>query len=258
MHRRALRASALGLLAAALCAGPSEAAVLDRVGVYVDAWYASVGGTARIDGAGTGSRYDLSSDADLGGPFVGYEAGAWFHPAGRHRVRVAAMTLSGDGSGTLPRPLSFGGAAVPAGTPFRSTFDLRLLEAHYAWSFVNLDIVNVALLAGADGFDTATGVHAGGAAEEAAFRNGLPVAGVTFQVQPAGFVRICGEADFGAGIGGTDARLSDLRLRVEFYVAHVFGLGVGYRDLRLRVDDPGEGLTDTQNNGVQGYLLFRF
>jgi hypothetical protein len=258
MHRRAPRASALALLAAALSAGPSEAAVLDRVGVYVDAWYASVGGSARIDDPGTGSRYDLSSDARLGGPFVGYEAGVWFHPAGRHRVRVAAMSLSGDGSGTLARPLSFGGPPAPAGTVFRSSFDLRLLEAHYAWSFVNLDIVNVAVLAGADGFDATSGVHAGNAAEEATFRNGLPVAGVTFQVQPAEFVRIYGEADFGAGISGTDARLSDLRLRVEFYVAHVFGLGVGYRDLRLRIDDPGEGLTDTQNNGFQGYLLFRF
>jgi hypothetical protein len=147
---------------------------------------------------------------------------------------------------------------VPAGTAYRSSFDLRLLEAHYAWSFVNLDIVNVAILAGADGFDTTSGIHAGSAVEEAALRGGLPVAGVTFQVQPVGFVRIYGEADFGVGIFGTDAGLRNVRLRVEFYVAHLFGLGVGYRDLHLRIDDPGEGLTDTQNNGFQGYLLFRF
>ena len=258
MDRRAPLAVASALIAAGLSAAPARAAVLDRVGVYVDGWYASVGGTGRIDGPGTGSRYDVSSDAGLTGKFVVYEAGAWFHPAGRHRVRVGAASLSGDGSTALGRPLSFGGPQVPAGTIVTSSFDLRLLEAHYAWSFVNLDIVNVAILAGADGFDATNGIHAGSTRHDASLRGGMPVAGVTFQVQPVGFVRIYGEADFGTGVSGTDAGLSDVRLRVEFYVAHVFGLGVGYRDLRLRVDDPGEGLVDAHAEGFQGYLLFRF
>jgi hypothetical protein len=85
----------------------------------------------------------------------------------------------------------------------------------------------------------------------------LPAAGLTFQVQPIGFVRIYGEAVYGAGVFGTDARLRDARVRAEFYVAHFFGIGVGYRDFRLRADDRGEGLADARIQGFQGYLLFR-
>lgn len=242
-----------------LASAPARAAVLDRVGVYADVWRASVDGTSRIDGPASGSPYDLSGDAGLEGSTDAFELGAWFHPLGPHRVRVSAMTLGAEGSATLARALTTGDLTIPAGSDVTSTLDTRLYEAQYAYAFVNLDVINVAVLGGVDWLDADTALAFTGGRSAAHLSGGIPVVGMTAQVQPLGFLRVYGDFNFANwNVGGLDSEVFDLRLRAEFYVAHVFGLGIGYRGLKLRVEDPGAGLLDTRMRGFQLYVLLRF
>lgn len=253
------RRVALGAaIAAPLGALTARAAAPERVLVYADGWYASIDGTGRIDGASAGTPFDLSRDVGIGGRTRGYEAGAWFHPAGRHRVRAAVARLTADGSKTLARPTSFGGAVVPPGTPVSSSVELRVLQADYAWSFVNLDIASAAVVAGADGIDGEVRSGPEGSLASARPRGIVPVVGLTALVQPAPYVRLDAEAVFGRwNARGFEGRLRDLGVRVEFYVARIFGLGFGYRDLRVRAEGSSEGLLDAHANGFQTFLLFR-
>lgn len=246
-------------LPALLVPATARAAVLDRVGVYADYWRASIDGTSRIDGPSTGSEYDLSGDTGLADTADAFELGAWFHPLGSHRVRISAMKLSVDGSAMLSRAVTAGGVTIPAGSDVASDLDTRLYEAQYAYAFASMDIVNVAVLMGVDWLDADSSLSYPGGRSDAKLSGGIPVIGMTAQVQPLGFLRVYGDLNFANwNVGGLDSEVFDLRLRTEFYVAHVFGLGIGYRDLKLRVEDPGTGLLDTHMRGFQAYLLLRF
>ena len=248
----------LGLTIAIAWATAAPAAVLDRVGVYLDGWYAGVQGDARIDGAVPGTPFDLVDDVGLDDVADAFEAGAWFHPAGPHRVRVAALALSTEGSATLASAIEAGGVALAPGEVVRSDLELRLYQAHYGYSVLNMDVVNVAVLAGIDWLDTTPALAFTGGSREARLEGAIPVIGLTAQVQPVGFFRAYGEASYADwDVSGLDSEILDLRLRVEFYIGHVFGLGAGYRDLETRVEND-EGLLDARFDGYQLYVLLRF
>ena len=258
MRRIHPRGHILGLALAMASATAAPAAVLDRVGVYIDGWRAGVAGDARIDGSSPGTPFDLVDDGGIDDATDAFEAGAWFHPAGPHRVRVAALELATDGSATLSRAIEAGGVTLAPGDVVRSDLDLRLYQAHYGYSVLNMDVVNVAVLAGVDWIDAEPALAFTGGSREARLEGAIPVIGLTAQVQPVGFFRAYGEASYANwDVSGLDAEVVDLRLRVEFYIGHVFGLGAGYRDLETRVEDD-EGLLDARFDGYQLYVLLRF
>ena len=244
------------LVAAGCAAASAEAAGADRYVVYAGVWRTAAGGTGRIGDAGTGSEFDLG-DVGSGGDTSAFEAGFWFHPRGRHRLRFAAFDLSAGGAGTAPEELLADGLDLPAGTPVTSSYDLRLFEAQYAWAFVNLDVVDVSVLVGIDGMDARTSIRAASGRASGGASGAAPVVGVAARFQPVSFVRVVGEASYG-GWGGRFDRVRDLSVRAEFYVIRLFGLGLGYRDLEVRADDSGEGAVDTTQRGFQAFALFRF
>jgi hypothetical protein len=251
-------AVALVALAPAVSSG-ARAAVLDRAGVYVDAWPQSLTGTARIDGRVEGDVFSLAGDAGLDGKKAVGEVGAWFHPFGRHRLRVSGFSASMNGSRSLPRPLRIGDLAAPEGTQVGSALDLKFLKAHYSYSIVNRDLVNVAVLVGADYLDGKGEITALGAIESASLKGAVPVIGAGVQVSPLGFLRLYGEAT-GASwkIGSMRANLRDTLIRAEAYTGHVLGVGAGYRKLSLEAEKSGEGKIDVSTDGYQVYLLLRF
>ncbi|MBZ5638400.1 MAG: hypothetical protein LAO51_06525 [Acidobacteriia bacterium] len=252
-------AAALALLAPAVSSG-ARAAVLDRVGVYTNAWRQSLTGTARIDGEVQGDSFSLPGDVGLDGEKTVGELGAWFHPFGRHRFRVSGFSASLNGSRILPRPVRIGDlGVVPQDTPVDSSLDLKFYKAHYSYSIVNRDLVNVAVLVGADILDGKGEITALDAVAIASLRGTVPVIGASVQVSPLGFLRLYGEAT-GASwkIGRLRADLRDTLVRAEVYTGHFFGVGAGYRKLSLEVDKDGEGKIDASTDGYQAYLLLRF
>ena len=254
----------LPIVAVAALAGfassPASAALLDRIGVYGAGWEANVDGTARIDaGSVAGTPYDLVDDGGTDDTTEAFELGMWFHPVGRHRIRAAYLELSTDGTATLGRPITADGFPLLPGAAVASRTDLKLYEAHYGYSFLNMDIVNVAAAVGVDHVDSSSSLRSGVGGGATDLSGTVPVVGVTAHVQPVGFFRAYAEIEYANwDAGGLDSEIVDFRLRLEFYFAHVFGLGVGYRDLKLRVEDSGEGLLDTRFDGFQALVLLRF
>ncbi len=238
---------------------PAHAALLDRAGVYVDAWSQSLTGNARIDGAEDGDTFSLTRDAGLDGKKVVGEVGAWFHPFGRHRLRVSGLSMSLDGRTTLARSIRVGDLTLPAGTPVGSALDLKLYKAHYSYSIVNRDLVNVALLAGADFVDGQGEIRGLDVPETAALKGAVPVLGASVQVSPLGFFRMYGEIT-GANwkVGSVRAKIGEALVRAEVYAFHFLGFGAGYRKLRIEAEKTGEGKIDVTTDGYQLYLLFRF
>ena len=245
---------------AGFASAPASAAILDRIGVYGAGWEANVDGTARIDaGSVAGTPYDLVDDGGTDDTTEAFELGLWFHPVGRHRIRAAYLDLTTDGSATLGRPITADGFPLPPGTSVSSKTDLKVYEAHYGYSLLNMDIVNVAAAVGADWVDSSSALRSGIGGGAADLSGAVPVVGVTAHVQPVGFFRAYSEIEYANwSAGGLDSEIVDFRLRLEFYFAHVFGLGVGYRDLKIRVEDSGEGLLDTRFDGFQVFVLLRF
>lgn len=247
------------LVGLGLAAPSSDAAVLDRLGVYASYWHVSIDGEGRIDGATPGATYDLTRDVGLDDEDDVAEIGAWFHPIGRHRLRFAGMKGSFDGGRTIVAPLPVGDDVLPPATALASSVDLELYKGHYNYSFVNLDLVNVGALVGVDYVDAENRLEAAGTAYSARLKGGVPIVGINAQVSPVGFFRAYGEATYANwDVGGLDASIRDVSLRAEFYVAHFFGLGAGYRNLKLELEDEDEGRLETRTDGYQLYLLLRF
>jgi hypothetical protein len=256
--RRIGVAAALIALAAAVSSG-ARAAVLDRVGIYVDAWQQSLTGYGRIDGATAGDTFSLTQDVGLDGEEVVGELGAWFHPVGPHRLRFAGFSASLEGSSSLARPLRIGDLDVPEGTDVGSALDLKFFKAHYSYSIVNKDLVNVAVLAGLDYLDGKGEIAALDTVQSSSIKGGVPVIGASVQVQPLGFLRIYGEASgTSLTVNGVHTDVRDMLARVEVYVLHAFGIGAGYRKFSLEADEEGEGKIDVSTDGYQVYLLLRF
>jgi hypothetical protein len=240
-----------------LAVNATNAALLDRVGVYADYWEQSLDGDARIDGAGEGSDFSLAEDVGLDGEKGIVEVGAWIRPAGKHRLRLAGFSSSFEGSSILPGAITAGDTTLPPGTLVASRLDLDLYKAHYNYSFVNLDVVNFGLLVGADYVDGSSALTFPGGEEISSVQGGTPVVGLNLQVSPVGFFRAYVEATAAKwNVGDIDADLRDTLARVEFYMGHVFGLGAGYRKLDLKAE--GDGKIDLSTDGYQLYLLLRF
>jgi hypothetical protein len=248
-------------LAAALAAfiPAADAAILDRAGVYVSYWQATIDGEARIDGPTPGMPYDLNQALGLDVEDGVKEIGAWFHPIGRHRLRVSAFDGSFDGRPTIVDPFPIDGVILPPAVPVTPAVDLKLYKGHYNYAFVNLDLVNVGGLIGIDYVDAENRLEALGTTYSADLKGGVPVLGINVQVAPAGFFRAYGEATYANWeVGGLDASIRDVAVRAEFYFAHFFGLGAGYRSLKMEIEDEDEGRLDTKLDGYQLFLLFRF
>lgn len=262
MMRKKKVGIAVALLSLAVTASSDAgAAFLDRAGVYVDGWKQSLTGDGRIDGAaGEGSSFSFADDVGLDGDGFAGEVGAWFHPVGRHRLRVSGFVASWEGeSAARTDPLVIGDLDVPADAPVNSALDLRFYKAHYSYSVVNRDLVNVAILAGANVVDAKGEIAALDAVASSSIRGAVPVIGASVQVAPVGFLRVYGEIS-GANwkVGSVRANMADSLLRVEMYTAHVFGVGAGYRKLRIKAEKEDEGKIDVSTDGYQVYLLLRF
>lgn len=256
--------TSLRALAAAVAlggAGTAEAALLDRVGIYADYWAQDLDGEGRVDGASPGSDFSLQGDVGVEGDDGVLEVGAWIHPFGRHRFRVSGFRASFDGSGALSRDLVVGDRTLSQGEVVLSSFDVGLYRGHYGYSLVNSDLVNFALVAGVDYVDSSGRIEFTGGEEAADVRAPVPVAGLSLQISPpvVKFLRVYGEASFSnVRLGDLDAEVRDLIVRAEFYVAHVFGIGAGYRELELEASEEGSGRIDVSSGGYQLYLLLRF
>jgi hypothetical protein len=260
MKTRTARAACAAFLAVGAL-GPAEAALLDRVGVYADYWAQDLDGQGRMDGASRGSDFSLEGDVGLRGDEGIVEIGAWFHPFGRHRLRLSGFRTSFEGGGTLPRDLLVGNRLLPQGEVVISDFDLALYRAHYGYSVVNSDLLNFALVAGVDYVDSDGTITFTGGKEAASVRTPIPVVGLSLQVSPPvlKFLRVYGEASASnVRVGDLDAEVRDVAARAEFYVVHVLGIGAGYRKLRLDASEEGTGRIDLDSEGYQLYFLLRF
>lgn len=258
LPRRLLRSLSAAALAGSV-ASTTGAVVLDRAGVYASYWDATLDGEARIDGATPGSTYDLRDDVGLDEEDGITEIGAWFHPIGRHRLRFAALKGSFEGGSAIGRSLPVGGVVLPPSTPVESSLDLKMYKGVYGYSFVNMDVVNVAAVAGVDYIDVRNQIETVGSTYAARIKGGVPIVGVTAQFSPVGFFRLYGEATYANwDSGDIDASIVDIAVRAEFYVAHFLGIGAGYRALELEVEDEGAGWLDTATEGYQVVLLMRF
>jgi hypothetical protein len=250
----------LGILAL-VAPAPAEAAVLDRVGLWVSYWDQGLTGEGRIDGATAGTTFTLKDTVGLDGDKGVVEAGAWFHPFGRHRFRVSGFQGSFDGSAVLTAPLQAGDQLLLPGTAVASQLDLDLYKAHYNYSVVNSDTVNFGILVGLDYVDARGALAWAGGVESASAKAPIPVIGANLQISPPlmGFFRVYGEATFADWkIGDVRADLRDYGVRAELYFAHFFGVGAGWRRLELEASENGEGRLEMETDGIQAYLLFRF
>ncbi len=260
MTRRS-RLMTLGIALAVALPAPAGAALLDRVGVYADYWRQTMDGEGRIDGNSQGTEFSLQDDLGMEDDEDVVEVGAWFHPFGRHRLRVSGFSASYKGAGTLSRTLDVGNTTLLPGQAVVSRLDLDLYKGHYNYAFINSDMVNFGALVGVDYVNSDGAVAFTGGEESAHLRGPVPVVGLSLQVSPPllKFFRVYGEAS-GASwkVGDIEADVRDLLARVEFYVAHVFGVGAGYRKLRLKAVEDGSGKIDLDMDGYQVYLLLRF
>jgi hypothetical protein len=263
MMTRARTAALIGILGilALLAPVPAEAAVLDRVGLWVSYWDQSLGGEGRIDGAAAGTTFTLKDTVGLDGEKGIAEVGAWFHPFGRHRFRVSGFQGSFDGAAVLTAPLQAGDQLLSPGTAVASSLDLDLYKAHYNYALINTEAVNFGILVGLDYVDARGALGWAGGIESASAKAPIPVIGANVQISPPlmGFFRVYGEASFADWkIGDVRADLRDYGVRAELYFAHFFGIGAGWRRLELEASEDGEGRLEMDTDGYQLYLLLRF
>jgi len=249
----------LGLLA--LFAFPAPALALgDWVGVEAAPWILGVDGEASIDdGSTAGTLFTFDDTLGVDDSDTTPMGRVWFR-WGKSRLVVDYVDLSQSGDRTITQDLTFNGTTYSASETIDTDLGLKLTQAKYQYSLVNLKVVEF-------GFDVGFNLAqvnmelAGSGSGTTTFDENIPfpTVGATFVVKPAPGFHIRAEADgLSVTVSGNSVDILDARLQLEYYFLHSFGVFAGYRTFSFKAESGDYGHVDTSYDGPYIGLGLKF
>jgi len=249
----------LGLLA--LFAFPAPAHALgDWIGVEAAPWAIGVNGEAAIDdGTTAGTRFDFKDTLGVDDSDTAPMGRLWFGWGRSHLVfDYADMSQSGDM--TLAQDFTFNGTTYPASETVDSEIGLKLLQARYHFSFVNLKVVQVGFNLGLNLAQVDMGLRSV-ATGSTTFNEDIPypTIGATCTVKPFPSFHIRAEVDgLSVNVSGNKVDVFDARLQIEYYFLHSFGVFGGYRSFSFNAESDDFGFVDASYDGPYVGLGLKF
>lgn len=260
--RSGLRWSVAAVFAVVSGFVPGPGAFAEILGVEVQEWQQAMTGEIRGDGdALEGTTVDIRDTLDLEEEDYVTGGRLWVHWPKRSYLLYNYFDSSRSGEADLVDPLVFNDTLFAPGDTVKSRMGVKLESLLYAYRFIDLKVVNMALALGAErlALDTRLESATTGTTAEVEDRATIPAVGLSFGAQPVPFFRVSAEAH---GMryhgGGGEYRFYDERGQLEFHFAPFLGLSLGYRKVRVDAESDDFGEADFTQRGPFATLQFRF
>lgn len=258
-HRLVSRIAPLTLLV--LLAFPAPALALeDHIRFEPAIWDQSLDASAAIDGdILPGTLIDLEDTLGVDPDDTS--------PMGRLRFRWGKSSLTLDyadtsygGDHVLTESFTFDDETYTATERVVSEFDLKLLQARYRYSFVDLKVVEFGLGLGLNLLQTDARLDGSTSGVTASDEDvPFPTLNAALVIKPLPGFAIRAEIDgLAVTVSGEEVDTIDARLQVEKYFAHVIGIFAGYRSFRFDVDSDDFGSANITFDGYYAGLGLRF
>src|SRR5262245_24031444 len=235
--------SCLPLALAMILATPTATfAVGDWIGVEGSMWRQSQDGTASIDGDILGgTTIDFQDTLGLEKNDDTLMGRVWFR-FGRTHLNFDYFDSERTGDTILSQSFVFNDTVYTAGQALSSDLQVKLYQAHFLFSVINVKVVDFGLGLGANKADVTMDLD-GSVSGQTTLEESIPyptLAGY-ITIKPAPGFHIKAEVTGVKGdMSGTHVDVLDGRAQIEIYFAHVLGFFAGYRQFHFEVE--GEGL----------------
>ncbi len=251
-------------LTLALTAGaafPTPALALgDYIGAEAAPWFQGFDGKVAIDDNSTqGTLIDLKNTLGVDNRDTTPMGRVWLR-FGKSRLIFDYSDSSRSGSEVLSQSVTFNGTTYGGGETLKTDFGLKLLQAQYRFSLIDLKVVEFGLGVGVSAAKLNLDLD-GSASGRTTFDKTVPLptvnAGLVVKFIPGFHVR--------AEINGLPLTVSgkrldvlDGRVQLESYFLHVFGIFGGYRVYRFSVDANDYGHAESTFKGPYVGLGVKF
>lgn len=249
----------LGLVA--LVAFPTPARALgDYVGVEAAPWYQGFDGKVAIDTSSTqGTLVDLRNDLGLENRDTTPSGRVWLR-FGKSRLIFDYSDSSRTGRDVLAQSVTFNGTTYGGGETVKTDFGLKLMQAQYRFSLIDLKVVEFGLGLGLSAAKLNLDLD-GSVSGRTTFDKTVPFptvnAGLVVKFIPGLHLRA--EVNgLPLTISGKHLDVLDGRVQLESYFLHVFGIFGGYRVYRLSVDANEYGHAESTFRGPYVGLGLKF
>lgn len=253
--------SFLPLVLAMILATPTATfAIGDWIGVEGSMWRQSQDGTAAIDGDILGgSTIDFQDTLGLEKDDDTLMGRVWFR-FGRTHINLDYFDSERGGDTVLTQSFVFNDTVYTAGQALSSDLQVRLYQAHFLFSIINLKVVDFGLGFGANQADVDMNLE-GSVSGRTTLEESVPyptLAGyVTIKPAPAFHIK-AEVTGINGTVSGTHVDVLDGRAQIELYVAHVLGFFAGYRQFHFQVEDEGFGSIDNTFKGPYAGIGLKF
>jgi hypothetical protein len=253
--------SCLPLALAMILATPTATfAIGDWIGVEGSMWRQTQDGTASIDGDILGgTTIDFQDTLGLEADDDTLMGRVWFR-FGRTHINLDYFDSERGGDTILTQSFTFNDTVYTAGQAMSSDLRLKLYQAHFLFSIINVKVVDFGLGFGANQADVDMALD-GSVSGLTTLEESVPyptLAGY-ITIKPAPAFHIKAEVTGVKGdMSGTHVDVLDGRAQIELYVAHVLGFFAGYRQFHFEVEDEGFGSIDNTFKGPYAGIGLKF
>lgn len=242
-----MRRPVLTFLSASLLAGAARA---DVVGVRAGAsyWNYDISGTVRYKSGNTANDLDVNDD-------LGYSDGASpvIYAALEHpipllpNVRLVYTNIDESADGQLTRSVVYGNTAYIANEPVTSQVELRQTDVTFYYSLLD-NVVNLDLGLTAKYIDSRariTGQVSGTEENDISAWVPMVYAGAGVDLPLGGL----GVSADGSAVAYSGSKFYDFTVRATYQTPWLLGVDVGYRKIRLDLDDFDDSYANVEFSG---------
>lgn len=238
--------AAIAVPTVALAADPTDPEDF-HVEVTGSAWIVDTSGTVHSDGTSIDLRSDLGFEQQIA-TFTGKLV---FKPRRRQRIFIEGTPLSGSGTNTVNRSITYHGQVFNVSDTVSSSVDLTMLLVGYQYDIISNRYGHLGVsVSGAylNGTGTLTSLTAN-TTSSSSQQIGLPIAGAEFRVFPIpghkwldldGGVRGMAYGSYGHYVEGNG--------NVAIWLANHFSLAAGYRRIDTQLQNNDNPLTSSGLN----------
>ncbi len=221
-----------------------------------------------------GSDVDLENDLDFKSRETTFHLGGYWRFFSRHRIGLAYLRFSRDGSAILNKEITIGDEVFPVGANVASEFKLKVIPISYMYSFMKREKFELAGGIGLHWYridfkaagNTSVGTEDLDHNVTAKANVPLPLLGLRFDYHftPKWSAGLLGEVfwlNTGSDTFKFSGSLVNLRLSTQYWFFNNVGLGAAINYFNLNVDvedDDWKGKLDYSYWGPQVYVAVRF
>lgn len=237
----------------------SPAALSDTLGVTIGAagWRYDISGTARYQSDDPANNVDLKRDLGYNDDSLVFFYAQLEHPVPLlPSIKVRYSQIDTSANGRLTKTFTYGGVVFNVGEDVSSEAKLDKTDITLFYSpldnLVNLDLGLTASYI--DGRSSISGATSGTSTADVSGWVPMIYAGIGVDLPLTG---LSVSAD-GAGIKYKDSDFYDFSIRASYTTPWYLGFNVGYRKLKLNLDDFDDSYADVEFDGPFAGAYFQF